>query len=441
MGASYSGDLARRVSNYVLKRGETPPKLRVLERLFEVLFFASLHREEAAAISCRVAFMNRLSPDPRPPQRIVADRWSYFPLTKDLPLTVPNLVKLSQAVDPWGSTLAVDTDRAGKLRIWGLIDQSVQFSTYLVKESETGPEMPGMFQAAIIGVGEIAAYKRDVLIGELRRDSLVTRQHRVFQGGPVYDKMIPWMGRYRERVIKKADPNGYSSRDHWDDSLDDLWVSTLCRLLIGIQRYGHGGAVLISDNSEGLSSKYSLRYPRLSEALVRLGIHQINATFYSDKIFEDYIDQDVDDMPVGLYLDEAVESDELDDTKDELKGCIRFLTSLSRVDGLLWFDSDLQLRGFGVEIAEKPDPLNVFIAQDTQASEKKRIKLSHYGMRHRSMARYCGFNSGAVGFVISQDGGLKAVTKIGNSVLIWDKVRVHSLLTPKASRSKSRSSH
>lgn len=151
MSASYPKDLARHVHAQLVLRKEKPPALPVLEKLFETLYFASLKREENQPISCRVAFMNRRNPDPKPPRRIVADRWKCFALSNDLPFTVRQLVKLSKAVDPWGSTLAVDADEEGRLRIWGLIDQSVHYSTYMVKEASTGPEMPGMFQAVIQG--------------------------------------------------------------------------------------------------------------------------------------------------------------------------------------------------------------------------------------------------------------------------------------------------
>jgi hypothetical protein len=408
MSAKYSTDLARLVTDYLEAKAENPPTLIVIEKLLEVMFFASLQREEAQPISCRVAFVDREKPDPEPPERITTNRWSYFPLSEELPFTVSNVVKLSQAVDPWGSTMAVHADSAGKLSIWGLIDQSLHFSTYLVKESEIGVEMPGMFQAAITGVGELAVYRRDVLVGHLRHDSLMTRQHRVFEAGPLHAKMMPWIERFEKRVIEKTNPEAYSSRD-WEDSVENLWVSTLCRLLIGIHRYGHGGAVLISDQGDGLTPKYSLRHPRLADALVRYGAHQMDRSFYSSTIIDNYIEQDIDDMPVDLYLNEAVASDELADTRDELKGSIRFLTSLSRVDGLLWLDSGLKLRAFGVEVAEQEDPPKVSIAQNTEGSERKAVDLNQYGMRHRSMIRYCGFNPEAVGFVVSQDGGLKAV--------------------------------
>src|ERR1700730_14464697 len=127
MAGRYTTTLAHRVRNYLVSKKEEPPRLEVLEKLFETLFFASLRREETQPTSCRVAFIDRHKPDPKPPRRIVADRWQYFPFAEDLEFTVSSLVKLSQAVDPWGSTLAVDTDGHDELRIWGLIDQSVHF--------------------------------------------------------------------------------------------------------------------------------------------------------------------------------------------------------------------------------------------------------------------------------------------------------------------------
>jgi len=54
------------------------------------------------------------------------------------------------------------------------------------------------------------------------------------------------------------------------------------------------------------------------------------------------------------------------------------------------------------------------------------------------MIRYCGFNPAAVGFVVSQDGGIKAVCKVADEVLVWDKVRIHSLRTPMFSKRQQR---
>jgi len=110
--------------------------------------------------------------------------------------------------------------------------------------------------------------------------------------------------------------------------------------------------VLISDASSGLNPKYSLEYPRLADALFRASFLSIKHTSYSDVIFGEYLDEEADEIPTDLHLDESVTGNDLRETHDELTGSVRFLASLSRVDGLIWLDSQLRLKAFGVEITD-----------------------------------------------------------------------------------------
>lgn len=426
MSRSFPADLASHVRSQLVSRKEQAPPLGVLTTLFETLYFASLKREESQPITCRIAFVDRKRPDPDPPSRVVPDRWQCFPLAHDLPLSVRNLVKLSSAVDPWGSTLAVDVDADRGLRIWGLIDQSVHYSTFMVREASTGPTMPGMFQAVIQGTGEIAAYRTRVFLGSLMQDVLVKRQQIVFQSGPVHSKLMRSIKTFQQQVRKRVGSDLYDQRGHWDASLEGLWISALCRILIGIQKYHHGGAVLISDDWSGLNAKYSLQYNRLSDALTRLATHQIKNASFSDVIHEKYLEEN-DDIPSDLYLHETVSRDELTDTNAEVTGCIRFLTSLSRIDGLIWVDSRLRLKGFGVEITSREDPPGAFSAQNSGATKTKALDMNHFGTRHRSMLRYCAASPNSVGFVVSQDGDVRAVSQYNNRLLLWDNIRIRSL--------------
>ena len=129
--------------------GDNPPSLSVMVELFKAMYFASLRHDEAEPIACRIAFIRRSNPDPNPPRRIVADRWNIIRLSSVIALDVSNLVKLSKAADPWASMLAVDVDRNGELVVWGLVDQTVHWNTFVVRESEVGPQIPGMFQAVM----------------------------------------------------------------------------------------------------------------------------------------------------------------------------------------------------------------------------------------------------------------------------------------------------
>ncbi|MGA3034196.1 MAG: hypothetical protein ABSD70_12990, partial [Terracidiphilus sp.] len=117
---------------------------------------------------------------------------------------------------------------------------------------------------------------------------------------------------------------------------------------------------------------------------------------------------------------------ELEDTNNEITGCVRFLSSLSRVDGLVWLKSDLTLQGFGVEITSKKDPAPIFGASAATARNLKEIDMNHFGTRHRSMVRHCAAYPDSVGFVVSQDGDVRAIAHVKKQIVLWDNIRLYS---------------
>src|SRR6202023_2512730 len=106
---------------------------------------------------------------------------------------------------------------------------------------------------------------------------------------------------FQNCIAKNVGNAEYDSRDHWDASLEGNWRSALCRILICIRHYGHGGTVLLSDSHVGLSPKYSLQYSRLAESLIREGILLVQSTTSSDVIQEEFLDPGSNHFPMELY--------------------------------------------------------------------------------------------------------------------------------------------
>jgi sensor domain DACNV-containing protein len=98
-------------------RGPNSPGLEVLTNLFETLYFVSLKTEELQPITCYIVYLSSESPDPKPPGRIVKDRWSYVNFVEPIPFTTSNLVKLAKASDPRTSSFAVYHDIHGHLAV------------------------------------------------------------------------------------------------------------------------------------------------------------------------------------------------------------------------------------------------------------------------------------------------------------------------------------
>jgi hypothetical protein len=423
-------DLAKVVDRRLKRDGVTSPGVRALTELLEDVYLTSLKTEEGRPLQVRIVLVDPSNPDPDPPRPGYArpDRWKITKLADQLPLTVPTLIKLSKAADPWSSSLAVYYDSDNKFFVWGLVDQTVHFNTQLVRESDAGGYAPpGIFQVVAAGIADLSVYREFSFVARLQQDRLLKKQNDVFFFGPVMDRLSDGVGEHIESVRQALEKPLQKRVKDWSPGIADHWLSTLCRLLISIQRYRHGGAVLITNSRADLNIKYKINYSRLPKALTQLWMCKIIANTATNVIGE-HLDRDQDMLPMWSYLDENVKEREAEDCKDEITGCVRFIASLSCVDGLVLAAPDLAIRGFGVEIRTKKEVEAAYLATSAKARDNTlhRVDPSHYGTRHRSMMRYCFAHPGSLGFVISQDGEIRAITKVGGKLVMWENLQVFS---------------
>ena len=112
-------------------------------------------------------------------------------------------------------------------------------------------------------------------MARLAQDTLLKRQNDVFWSRPIAERIDRGMQPYLDAIwrrVRKFLPHDMGT---WPPFLADTWISTLCRILISIQRYRHGGAILITGSESDLDIKYRLNYRRLPKALVNLGVNTI----------------------------------------------------------------------------------------------------------------------------------------------------------------------
>jgi hypothetical protein len=82
--------------------------------------------------------------------------------------------------------------------------------------------------------------------------------------------------------------------------------------------------------------------------------------------------------------------------------------------------------GFGVEIRTEADVKTVYVAQNEDATKLAPVDTRTLGTRHRSMMRYCYAHPGAVGLVISQDGDIRAITKLSSKLVMWEHLHLRA---------------
>jgi hypothetical protein len=112
------------------------------------------------------------------------------------------------------------------------------------------------------------------------------------------------------------------------------------------------------------------------------------------------------------------------EAENEIDGVIWHIALLSRVDGLVLLTPDLTVRGFGVKISTNTKLNEVWKAGNGRASTMDLFDFARLGTRHQSMMKYCKSVEDSVGFVVSHDGDVRAITKMNDRIVVWDNVRL-----------------
>ncbi|MCD8741022.1 hypothetical protein LT679_10450 [Mucilaginibacter roseus] len=408
------------------------PPLVVLECLFECVFFASMRTEESDLVKVTVTLIDPANPDPKPPRKLVPERWSIIKFDVLMELTIKALVKLSKASDPSSTSLAVYYDEHGKLFIWGMIDQALHYQSFLNYESESGSEQPGLFQVSVSDIGTLDVLFDYELLATLKQNVLVPRYLDVFTIGPV-SKILKANAVNLKTDIRAflADKHPDEDFEDWETFLDGLWIQTLSRLLLRIQNYHHGGALLIThtDVDVDVDIKYRVTYDRLKNAISKYAEETIN-NYVAETLIDDHIASGKKMMSKDWYIEESRSLLAKQGIADEIKGCISFLASHTCVDGVLLFAPDMVSNGFGGVLKARRTPKKIYVSPTATATPKSLVAAdpNHFGTRHRSMIAYCWNHPGSLGLVISQDGDIRAFYRIEEKLIMWENIKTQQFI-------------
>src|SRR5258708_26589563 len=130
-----------------------------------------------------------------------------------------------------------------------------------------------------------------------------------------------------------------------------------------------------------------------------------------------------------------------------MTGAGKRVASLAAVDGLVLMTPTLSVAGFGVKIGSTPNVMTVYDGAgfSRRGTHARKIDPSRFGTRHGSMLRYCAQDRNALGIVVSQDGYVRLIMTVQNSLVFWDNLKLldHSDFSAQAAlgRKKRRERH
>jgi hypothetical protein len=434
---STSADLASTVIADLSAQGESPPAEHHVREIFEVMFDVSLKTEEGQPVTCQVVFLDPNHPHVHGPIARPHNRWYFTPFSEPLAFTENDLTKLAKATDPRSSAIAVFPDDNGVLRLIGLIDQGSSFVGFINHDLDTGIPAPGMFHAVVEGPGQVAAYAALRRIAELSGSTLRGRQLPVFQTGPIHETLARSIeDEALRRVLDEVEQRYGVAILPAVETWIGYWLGVVCRLLSRVRSYRHGGAILLTQGvgNGHLRIKYPLTYMRLRAAVPKFMFQNLVQDFDRRLLKQNEVEGPAGERsyPKILTLSALGVGDQIPQTQREINDALWFIANLTRVDGCVFMDPYLGVHGFGAEIRIENDPPLVYQAHDAEASSDNLevIDPSRYGMRHRSMMRWVWTYPQSIGFVVSQDGHVRALKRHGEAVVVWDNILLQRNINP-----------
>ena len=405
--------LATRVAAAIRGRNRAPIDRASLARLFADLYAASFQTEEGHPVEALVVVARPSALQGAAVQNEDEDRWQPWLLSEQIPFSVENFAKLARATDARSSAICVEIT-ADATVIWGVVDQQDKpFGSFVWDLDSSRPVRPGRIQIAIEGIAHLSVWIGYEKIAELFGSSLLPPEIDVFSGGPIREVLTP---AFDAAVSEFQRDLSMSNRElaSLTPALGRIWFGAIRRILARTAAYRSGGALLISPDETltGLSTGYGLSYNRVNSAIEArwTALLSLNRN-----------------RGASAARSRALELRET--ARSELDGATRLVSLLTRVDGVVVLSPSLEVRRFGsrIQTPETPPAASgnrVPLARNQGATRTRISSVAYdlYGTRHQSVLRYCQFTPGAVGLIVSHDGAIRAATRIGPAVTLWDRV-------------------
>jgi len=428
----YADELVGRIKKvwrktWLYVRGEEPPPLPadgILHRLLDVAYHASLMTEEGRRPCFHIVCCTREEFDRGGPRIRSCVKTTF---AEPVAFDENQLLRLAPATDPASVLIAVEPGpgKAGnELRIWGLIDAGSSWWSHMRRESDrTIHSPPDLLTISSQRPGQLVISRawRDLL--KLENGRIVLPPVDVFLDGPVADEFAAPIAELCRRISPPGVPEDRYEPQLTRHNCTVKYVTYIKRLLMYFMDQLHGGLLVIvpeelADDPK-LSSLVAIKYccrhygawEKLIDALKlrrtwsEAGARIVGSTGLCEK---------------ERVLELTHLRSGMEEMEHEMSDRLQLIAALSGVDGAVVLTDRLRLLGFGAELKGAATVSVVYRALDSRARQREQVLPETFGTRHRSAFRFAAdFGKGTV-FVHSQDGGLKAVKKLGRDVVYWD---------------------
>jgi hypothetical protein len=394
---------------------QPPPAPASLAEVLKVAYVASMQREEGRPL--KFGIMLRKSNEPDEPEFCIAR------FEQPRPLGYREICHLAAATGQSSCFLAVELSDSGS-SIWGTIDVGSAWALLQNAEKTSGMILPDhlIIVATAPGTLKIKFSEFSLYVVEHGIPARAKATCNVLKHGPVHE----FLRRPMRRVLEEAfhDRTDLLNNDHFFLSYGKEYLRFLARTLRDAEALGHGGTlIVIPEDQRNLAiNLMSIKYPISCFSFWPDLVRYVRLIFDSIEFWKQ-----IDGMPeIDALLFSRWRTFLQDEEKlsQKLIDRSRFLARLTQVDGAVVITERLDLLGFGAVIKDSPTsrPTARYCVGEL-GEESIPLDPESFGTRHRSAINLCG-QTNCLAFVLSQDGGVKAMIRRDDDVLLWPSLRL-----------------
>ncbi|HAE40184.1 MAG TPA: hypothetical protein DCG57_16360 [Candidatus Riflebacteria bacterium] len=394
------------------------PSKAVVELIIDTVFMASLCRNEERQPRIKLVYINKH--DLSEFTSVARNHFQYFQYAKPETFSAKAVSRISFLIDYKRSFLCVtDADgNTGELTINGIFHLGSEFEKFMALEIRSTTPPPDATFFASNAPGRINIFCGDTPIIGFDKGEIHKENTRLIGNNTICKVFAPFVKALNSDIKKDSKSTYPFTKGEHNDTLNRLLIEFVRKILLHAQEIGHGSAVFFipsTSETDKILKTMVLATNRI-ESIPKLSftIKQYLPLYFRFSLQHDMPDKDKYALQRAFLKHRTVIHDTLD-----------FYASLTKLDGAVIINDRLDLIEYGAEILT-PVETNVETSfklyEKKSGQSKKFIDMRQYGTRHRSAARLVHSIRGAIGFIISQDGGLKLITREKKEVVLYPDI-------------------
>ncbi len=402
-----------------------------LLELIETVYHLSFLAEEGRRIAIRVIYLPPHTFEHRNGLNLHGEPAR---LLRPAKLSVGELLKLAPAVQATESAILVcspEGEISDRLAIWGILNLGTEWWNLVTGADSAALCPPDCLTISSFAPGALTVSVLGAALVRLRNGRLIGTPLPELDEGPIGDFLRSAAQKLYEETTAVLGIARYSSEPDSDHYPINLYFRTLSRLLHLIREQRHGGALLVLPDelhpedgrlADRLAIKYRIEIPEVWKTLIREaeGNHHYYRLLFPEKL--QFLTHSK--TATASDLKELIKWERnLERSRERISEFCSFVASLSAVDGAVVITKTFKVLGFGAEIiAASPSLKFVKEAADSTVTKSNLVPVERYGTRHRSAMRMCSSFEDCIALVVSQDGPVKAIKRVGADVVMWNDV-------------------